>query len=329
MRVARPDCLRIGDVELSLPVFFPSVSSVKTAMLPLHYVELLTSLATINGQFLVSAFDIWQANDADKETFLGILNKARDNGAVVLMDSGNYESYWKNVQGDWTQSDFHAVLGRPFCSFAFGFDEQFPPFDLNEHVRLIFERWTLDQAASEGQPIIPIVHGVASELPELVVRVAETTGVPMIAVPERRLGNGVFERAKTVRMIRQALDAVEQYVALHLLGTGNPISIAIYALSGADSFDGLEWCQTVVDHETALLFHLTQADFFRGQTVWGDADLSFQACTLAHNLEFYLDWMSRLRNAIQSGQTVAFCRANFPVRIFSQCSAEFGWEGNL
>lgn len=326
MRIERPERIRIGDSELLLPVFFPSVSSVKTAMLPLHYAELLSSLTAINGQFLISAFDIWQASAEDKEKFLGLLGKARDNGTVVLMDSGNYESYWKNAMDDWTQSDYHEVLGRPYCSFAFGFDEQFPPFDIQAHAKLIVERWMRDQTAAVEQPIIPIVHGAATDLPELVLRVAEATDVPMIAVPERRLGNGIFERAKAVGAIRQALDGARKYVALHLLGTGNPISIAIYAMSGADSFDGLEWCQTVVDHETALLHHLTQADFFRGQTGWGDADLSFQACTLAHNLEFYMDWMRRLRSAVQSGRSVAFCRANFPARIFSQCTAEFGWE---
>lgn len=326
MCIERPERIRIGESELLLPVFFPSVSSVKTAMLPLHYVELLSSLTAINGQFLISAFDIWQSSAEEKEIILRLAEKARNNGAVILMDSGNYESYWKNAMGEWTQSDYHAVLGRPYCSFAFGFDEQFPPFDIQAHAKLIIERWKEDQAAAGVQPIIPIVHGTAADLPELILRVAEATDVPMIAVPERKLGNGVFERAKAVGSIRQALDRVGRYVALHLLGTGNPISIAIYAMCGADSFDGLEWCQTVVDHESALLFHLTHADFFRGQTEWGDADLSFQACTLAHNLEFYMDWMRRLRSALQLGRSIAFCHANFPARIFSQCSTQFEWE---
>lgn len=325
MSIDRPDRIRFGDCDLPLPVFFPSVSSVKTAMLPLHYVELLASLTTLNGQFLISAFDIWQASDDDKEKIWRLSEKARNDGAVVLMDSGNYESYWKDASGSWAQSDFHSILGKKFCSFAFGYDEQFPPFDLNAHVKLISERWKQDQDAAGEQPIVPIVHGTAADLPELVLRVADATGVAMVAVPERRLGSGIFDRAKAVEAIREALNTSGRYVALHLLGTGNPISIAMYAICGADSFDGLEWCQTVVDHETALLFHLTQADFFRGQTGWADTDLSFQACTLAHNLEFYMDWLSRLRKAVHSGHTVAFCQANFPSRIYGQCSAAFGW----
>ena len=148
----------------------------------------------------------------------------------------------------------------------------------------------------------------------------------MIAVPERRLADGVFEPARTVRAIRESLNAQGQYVGLHLLGTGNPISIALYSIAGADSFDGLEWCQTVVDYESGILFHLSQADFFKGQTKWGDRDLPFQAFVLAHNLEFYADWLSRLRHAIHAGEGIAFARTNFPKRIFNQCSAALGWE---
>jgi len=88
--------------------------------------------------------------------------------------------------------------------------------------------------------------------------------------------------------------------------TGNPISIAVYAVAGADSFDGLEWCQTVVDFESAQLFHLSHADFFRAQTQWGDSELSFAVRTLAHNLEFFADWMTRLQAVLAEAREKDF-----------------------
>lgn len=148
----------------------------------------------------------------------------------------------------------------------------------------------------------------------------------MVAVAERRLGDGVSARAQSVQAIRRELDKQGRYISLHLLGTGNPISIALYASMGADSFDGLEWCQTVVDHDTALLYHLSQAEFFAKQTAWSEAKLSFQARTLAHNLEFYAAWMQRLRAAMASGKTVDFFRYNFPERVFRHCALTFGWD---
>jgi queuine/archaeosine tRNA-ribosyltransferase len=324
MRPNRPAAIRFGDDVLHLPVFFPSVSTVKTALLPGDYLATLCSLNDLNAQFLVSAFDL--RHSADGESIVRILMSARKAGATVLMDSGNYESYWKGAQASWTQSDYHDVLRRFPSSFAFSFDNQIPPLDTNDHVASIVEGWHRDQAVTD-RVIVPIIHGTAESLPILCAGVEKVTHVPMIAVPERRLGDGVFERVRSVMLLRQALDGAGRYVGLHLLGTGNPISMALYAWAGADSFDGLEWCKTVVDHDTALLYHLSQSDFFRTQTEWGDGDLSFHARTLAHNLVFYTGWIQRLRPSIRSGDIINFCRLNFPPRIFRQCAAEFGWEG--
>jgi hypothetical protein len=325
MASTRPEAIAIKGSRLTLPVYFPSISSLKTANAPLAYAQILKALSPINGQFLISAYDMACANADTKASFRGLITEALAAGTTVLMDSGNYESYWKGAKASWDEGAFHSVLAEMPFSFAFGFDEQNPPQDLDAHVGLVVERWNRDQVAAGNCAVIPIVHATPDVLPALCQRVVAATGVPMIAVPERRLGDGVFERAATVAQIRTALNDIHEYTALHLLGTGNPISIAIYSIFGADSFDGLEWCQTVVDHETSQLFHLSQADFFRGQTHWGTEDLSFQARTLAHNLQFYQDWVSRLRVALRRGEAIDFCRHNFPSRIYLHCSSAFQW----
>lgn len=316
--------LDIDGKVVPLPVYFPSISSVKTALQPRDYLQVLSSLVDLNGQYLVSAFDLAalaQPADAAK-----MLQTSRDAGAVTLMDSGNYESFWKDAQRQWLQPAFHQMLGAFPCDIAFGFDEQQPPADSAEHVALLVTRWREDQAAAGACQVVPIIHAAANDLPGLCSAVAAQTGVSMLAVAERRLGDGVIDRARAVLAIRNELDEMDRYVVLHLLGTGNPISIALYSAMGADSFDGLEWCQTVVDHETALLYHLSQADFFSEQTAWSGAGLSFQARTLAHNLEFYASWMQRLRAAITNGTVVAFCRLHFPPHVFRHCAAAFDWS---
>lgn len=324
MTVARPAEMTVGTRSLPLPVYFPSISSVKTALRPHDYVQLLSSLGGLNGQFLVSAFDL--ADIDQPQPTQAALTSARQAGIVTLMDSGNYESFWKNAQADWKQTDFHKMLAAFPCDLAFGFDEQQPPSNADDHVALVSERWRADQAAAGSCQIIPIIHGSASELPALCAAVAAKTGVTMLAVPERRLGDGVLERARAVQAIRAALNGLGRYVILHLLGTGNPISITLYSAVGADSFDGLEWCQTVVDHETGLLYHLSQADFFAGQTAWGDDDkLSFQVRTLAHNLEFFADWMRRLRDAVNQNRLADFCRSNLPPRASRKVADVAGW----
>lgn len=325
MTVVRPAELTLGARSLSLPVYFPSISSVKTALRPQVYLQLLSSLGGLNGQFLISAFDLAGADQPTptKET----LASARQAGIVTLMDSGNYESFWKNAQTNWKQSDFHKMLANFPCDLAFGFDEQQPPANADDHITLVAEHWKADQASAGSCQIIPIIHAPAIELPALCAAVATKTGVTILAVPERRLGDGVLERARAVKAIRAALNELGRYVFLHLLGTGNPISIALYSAMGADSFDGLEWCQTVVDHETGLLHHLSQADFFASQTAWGDDDkLSFQARTLAHNLEFFSDWMQRLRDAVNQDRLPEFCRTNLPPRASRYVASVAGWS---
>lgn len=316
--------LEISGKALPLPIYFPSISSVKTALQPLDYLQVLSSLVGLNGQYLVSAFDL--AALPSPEVAASLLGASRAAGAVTLMDSGNYESFWKDAQRQWLQPAFHEVLNAFPCDLAFGFDEQQPPTDSAEHLALLVAQWRKDQAAAGACQVVPIIHAEASKLPSLCSAVADQTGAFMLAVAERRLGDGVIDRARAVLAIRNALDKLDRYVALHLLGTGNPISIALYSAMGADSFDGLEWCQTVVDHDTALLYHLSQADFFATQTAWSEAGLSFQARTLAHNLEFYASWMQQLREAISKGEVVDFCRQNFPSHVFRHCAAAFDWS---
>jgi hypothetical protein len=281
---------------------------------------------TQSSQILVSAFDLHHANKEEQNDLRSLLKEAADAGVTVLMDSGKYESYWKEKCESWSQDDFHNALSCFECSFAFGYDEQVPPVNFDAHVSLICDRHKLDQSVVTEKPIVPIIHGAPDSLPRLCAKISDLTGAEMIAVPERRLGNGVFARSRCVSEIRCALNATGRYVGLHLLGTGNPISLAIYSLAGADSFDGLEWCRTVVDYETGFLFHFSQADFFKTQTRWGESDIGFQARTLAHNLEFYNIWMSRLRENIRANKGRDFCKIHFPPQIYAKCTNDLGWE---
>ncbi len=319
----RPPELIVGGKALSLPVYFPSISTVKTALQPQEYMQVLASFMGVNNQFLVSAFDL--AEHAQPEDAEKLLQSFCVAGGVTLMDSGNYESFWKNARDTWKQDSFHKMLTEFPCDLAFGFDEQQPPDGVDEHLALLVNRWREDQAAAGFCQIVPIIHANAKDLPTLCNAFAAQTGVSMLAVAERRLGDGIIDRARSVQAIRSELNKLNRYVIVHLLGTGNPISIALYSAMGADSFDGLEWCQTVVDHDTGLLYHLSQADFFAKQTAWSEEGFSFSARTLAHNLEFYVSWMKRLQTAISNGTIVDFCRRNFPEHVFRHCATEFGW----
>ena len=330
MSLQRSQKFAIHGKQLQLPAYFPSVSSLKTAMAVESYVEILASSRGLSGHFLVSAFDL--ENLDDPIAVGGQLKEFRDEGGIVMIDSGNYESFWKGGQEAWGIEQFHDALRQFPCDLSFSFDNLDPPECKHANIRSIVSGWEEDQQAASDCCIIPIVHGTASDLPTLCASVAKETGVKFVAVAERRLGQGILSRAAVVQSIRTALNELGDYVCLHLLGTGNPFSLAIFSAMGADSFDGLEWCQTVVDHDAALLHHLSHADFFDKQTDWGSAvELSSVERVLMHNVEFFCDWMKRLREAIMGGHVVDFCKHNLPDRVFRRLLSEeqLDWDNPM
>ncbi len=286
---------RTGD-----PWFFPSISSVKTNYSVFQYAALLNSMGA--ERYLVSAYDLARIADAERDAVLDALREADARGCVVLLDSGNYESYWK-ADRSWSQRDFHAVARDTACSLVFSFDNQELGDRADAIVPKVVEGVLRDTAALGGRPVCPIIHGAPAVLPQVCVEVAQRLGPPMIAVPERELGSGIYERAANVRRIRDGLSSVRPSPRLHLLGTGNPLSLLVFAACGAESFDGLEWCQTCADHTTGRLYHFQHYDFFSYQTPLGTtSDLSFPSAVLSHNLLFFSEWMAQISGALDQGR---------------------------
>lgn len=284
------------------PVFFYSISSVKSNNTPLEYLEILNALGA--SSLLVSAYDVY--HDADAERLFSALETAKANGTNVLLDSGNYESYWHRDR-EWNVGAFHEILTRTKCSLAFTFDDQtlYTDTDVERNARQTISAWERD-AAVRADVACPVVHAEAPIIADVCALVAKHAQAPFIAVAERELGFGITQRAKTMLEIRRRLqDRLEHYQPIHVLGTGNPISILMLAACGADSFDGLEWCQTVVNHDNALLYHQQQYDFFRHQTEFGsDGDLSFLGAVAGHNVLFWTRWMNRIQAQMEEGSLI-------------------------
>jgi len=309
--------------QLPRPLFFPSVSSVKTMLSPLEYINILTRLKEIYPYFLISAYDLIYSN-GEVNSINSILDDAIKNGNIILLDSGNYESYWKS--STWYQKDYHSVLEKFSYTMAFSFDNQNPIKNTNQNFHELVENYQKDKVFSKNKMLIPIIHSSKTDISELCKKVALETGSPIIAVPERILGNGIIERAKTVQNIRLSLDENGCNTRLHLLGTGNPISMGIYTIMGADSFDGLEWCQTVVDNDSANLYHFSQADFFFDSNDFKDEQIPYILRTLTYNLLFYSKWMKGLQDAFMAGTLLEFCELKFSSKIFRNCFENLEWR---
>lgn len=318
--------LAIGQKVLKLPAFVFSLSSHETQVSPkegaplLHYLE--------PGAALVSAYDAWKYYTRDSG-FKTSMSQIRESGNILFLDSGNYEAYRKgdryapkaNPKG-WHKDFFRETALRVRPDLAFSFDTINPKGTPDEIVSHVVAGFQADDRALQDSDfaLCPIIHlpqevtgARANYASRIVAGVARELDPLMLAIPERELGDGLLERARTVRDIRKALNELGRYYPLHLLGTGNPLSMIALAAAGADSFDGLEWCRTVADYDQGYLFHFQQFEFFsqmrlhrvqdcRVRDLIENSNIHYGLKVLAFNVDFFKDWTRGMRDMIHSGQ---------------------------
>ena len=289
MSVKRPRSILLNGNEVPIPHMVLSVSSVETNLRPDEYTSVLAASGV--KTILVSAYDIYASTD--RSGFSKVIQSARDKGIIVIMDSGNYEKHRYN-DDEWVHDKFIEIIGETPADIYFCFDNMQPEGSSDEIAKDVINRVEHDQLLSDRngrvQPIVHVPNNMHDQYPEICFSVAKHLEPELIAIPERRLGDGLFQRANRLSAIRHKLDELDWYQPIHLLGTGNPISMAVLSLVGGSVFDGLEWCRTSIDHVTARLHHTQQYDFFNWQSEYWNDDLDYSTKFLSHNIDFYREW---------------------------------------
>jgi queuine/archaeosine tRNA-ribosyltransferase len=326
LMLSRVESVVLNNKKAELPVFFRSVSSHETALSPVAAIQALKLFHS--DALLVSAYDIINEPIEHQKQMMLDLESCQSSGTLVLLDSGNYEASRKQ-DNTWTAGQLHEALRITPHDATFCFDDLNPPSDVEGVLRGVIKSFEQD-ARQTKKPVLPIVHAarhpngdiIFDVIPEVIKRVCRELRPPMIAIPERELGSGILVRAHMVYSIRRALDELGFYQPLHLLGTGNPLTVAILSAVGADSFDGLEWCRTVADSETGWLYHLQQYDLFAWQSEEYASPLVREAVTsekieysgkvVFHNLDFFATWMRQLREHLRSGKIERFLTDRIP-----------------
>jgi hypothetical protein len=327
---ARPSSILNENIQL--PVLFQSVSSFET-QLPTH--EAVAALDVFRfPTILISAYDLQERSGYDSSTFIKNLTKYKENGGYILLDSGNYEKCRKNDE-TWNENKLYKTISGIPHDFMFCFDE----YDLEKDIDNIVEQ--IEVSVSKGRkytgaPVLPIVHArkeeqgeyIFSTVPELVLEVAKRQKHLLIAIPERELGDGLIARVKNIVKIREQLNNLPHYQPIHILGTGDPIVIPLFIAAGADSFDGLEWCRKVVDRDEYRLHHFHHFDLFSYQAQFAESritrealansEIKFIAKVIFHNLDFYDEFIGKIREAAINGNIRGFITENFPKPIWSQ-----------
>jgi queuine/archaeosine tRNA-ribosyltransferase len=297
---------------MELPLFFPSISSVKTNFSPLDYLKLIK--ASKHPNFLVSAYDIYNQDEKGKSEMIEMLNGMKEEGRIILLDSGNYESYW-HKDSHWSIDKYNEILKNEFCSFCFSFDYQrIEGTNRNDLVKIITESTYINQSVTGGV-VAPIVHAKPEDLEYVCCNVLSQTNPQFIAIPERLLGGGIINRVLKLRQIRVALNELGYYTPIHLLGTGNPFSLLLFAYTGADTFDGLEWCQTCIDMATFQVYHFQLRELFRNE----DADIKdYDIATLLNNLNAYREINRQIKDSITNDNIQQLLEKHFSTDVINR-----------
>ncbi len=308
----------IGNEKVKLPSLFMSVSSYETQLAPL---EAAVALGAFGAPLmLLSAYDLIPHKGHDKNAVRKLKDELahyRSDGGFVLIDSGQYESGRLDDE-QWTNECFKAALADTPHDWTFCFDDLDPPSEPAKIIGQIVKSVERDRQYTSA-PVLPIVHTPTDKegklllgaVPEIVYHVAKELRPPMIGIPERELGPGIMASAETVMQIRRKLEKLDRYQPVHLLGTGNPWSLAILSAAGADSFDGLEWCRMLIDRKQGRLHHRQHFDFVRYQVESADSIVTRDALTddkipfkfkvAFHNLDYYSELQEHLRNHAANG----------------------------
>lgn len=265
---------------------------------------------------MISAFDFYNLSIDDKKKASELILKSKEDGAIVFLDSGNFESFWTKGS-NWHQDQFHEVLVLNLHNIAFSFDIQNINYSTNdEYLKAVNNFYKKDLEKIHSGILVPILHGQKHHLSDLIYEFVEANKLNFIAIPERELGDGILERVNTLQLIKARLENLPFSVKIHLLGADSPYAMLIYTLFGVDSFDGLIWKQTSVDKATGFLHHFHLREIYDGDKKTKYSNYHFE--TLIENLEFNQQWMNKITELKKENRLLDFMKISLPESFVSR-----------
>jgi len=296
-KFSRSFLIETSGKSFETPFFIPAISSIKADWEILEYIDLIEKVGY--SGFLVSAYDIYKLGKKEKETLMKVLSNCTDKRVLVFLDNGNYEAYWYKDK-TWTLNKLKTVLDKIYPDFSFSFDIFWnKDKSIEKHVKETITSIAKTAGMQKTGSTIALIHSTPESLPKVTRKIVDYINPEIVAIPERELGFSVFERSQTIKKIRNELNKTKKPIPIHILGTGNPISILIYTLCGADMYDALDWSDSFVNPKTGQLFHFSHKDLIDCQCkACRMKEIPYNYQAMAHNLIFYVEFLSKIRESI-------------------------------
>ena len=220
-----------------------------------------------------------------------------------MLDSGVFESFWRDDR-KWTFGEYRRSLPGVDSDFYFGFDYPVSQQMNEKHfAKLTIDNIVRSASLLDRSQFVPIIHGItpnhlASLVRQTVAKHPELCKV--LAVSERDCGSTITERARTILRMRQILDREDEHIVLHILGCGDPLSIALFSYCGADMFDSLDWTKFAFDRNELRMVDFSQLELLHCTCkVCSKRMRDPVSTTLLHNLLFYQDFVMRVQTMIK------------------------------
>jgi hypothetical protein len=312
--------VKVGNKELATPAYFPAISSLQ------HYdvKDLFDFLIEKKyGKMLLSLFDINKDERLHESKSLGEVSEYSRTGNFVIIDSGMFESYWKNDK-TWTLKEYSDTLANIDADFysTFDFLPNLLPKNINLYNLLIEGIGESHKVITSGTPL-EIFHGRTPE--ELISNVGkyassvENYKNKIIAIPERECGSSIIERGRNIMQITRKLREINEKFLLHILGCGNPISMSLYIYCGADTFDSIDWTSNIFEKNENKMFDFSQLDLIGCNCKACSAkDETYINRALLHNLLFYQQHLEKLQNMIKEGTIKDYVQVYLGTHLFKE-----------
>ena len=316
--------VKVGDKELATPAYFPAISSLQ------HFdvKDLFDFLIEKRyGKMLLSLFDIDKDERLHENKSLGEVSEYSRTGNFVMIDSGVFESFWKNDK-TWTFKEYSDTLAKIDADFyaTFDFSPNLIPKDIDLYNELIGRIRQSHGVITDGVPF-EIIHGRTPE--ELIGNVekyassVENYQSKMIAIPERECGASIIERGRNIMHITTKLREISEKLLLHILGCGNPISMSLYVYCGADTFDSIDWTSNLFEKNENKMFDFSQLDLIGCNCKACSAkDDTYNDRALLHNLLFYQQHLEKLQNMIKEQTIKDYVQVFLGTHLFKDLGVE-------
>ena len=300
--------IEIQQKSLVSPTYFPSISSAATRLQLAPLIR--TCITSGYPRLLISAYDLFHLSQENYNSISKLLINFSKENNFLFIDSGTFESYWLQ-DGKWDYVKYESMIKKNNCDFFTSFDDiPNPHDDYNDIFKTMYQNTKKSTKLTNKNHCVCICHGqTPAQLCDIIKDLSsnELKFCRMIAIPERDCGKTIDDKIETVQKIKKILEKDDNTNVLHILGCGNPISIALFSFAGADSFDSIDWSRWLIDKNTLKIMdssHLSLIDCSCKVCAIPKMDPTVRV--LLHNLLFYQQFMLELQKTIIQKNEINF-----------------------